>query len=100
MADGNVKLESGWTSATEPTAGTGQKVNELVDNGSNFGVGGVACKVRHQSDAQAHQQRREARKRVRQAEHQRVLAQRQRGSQRLDYKKMSVREINPAGTAI
>jgi hypothetical protein len=43
QADGNVKLEL-WVDMTGGVnGGTWTKVNELVDTGNNFGVGGQAC---------------------------------------------------------
>jgi len=45
QADGNVKLESYMDTTNGAGGGTWVKVNELIDNGSNFGVGGVACKA-------------------------------------------------------
>jgi len=43
VADGNVKLELWYDSTDGANGGTWTKVNELIDTGSNFGVGGVAC---------------------------------------------------------
>lgn len=44
MANGNVKLEL-WYDATDGlNGGTWTKVNEMIDTGSNFGIGGTACK--------------------------------------------------------
>lgn len=44
MADGNVKVELYLDETDGLNGGTWKKVNEFIDNGSNFGVGGVACK--------------------------------------------------------
>ncbi len=44
MTDGNVKLEL-WIDKTDGiNGGNWTKVNEIIDTGSNFGVGGTACK--------------------------------------------------------
>jgi hypothetical protein len=43
MPDGNVKLET-WLDMTDgANGGIWQKVNELIDTGSNIGVGGTPC---------------------------------------------------------
>ena len=44
LPDGNVKLEQYLDTTDGLNGGDWKKVNEFIDNGSNFGVGGVACK--------------------------------------------------------
>jgi|GEM_PF-1687571 len=44
MPDGNVKLELYRDDTNGLDGGTWVKINELIDTGSNFGVGGTACK--------------------------------------------------------
>jgi hypothetical protein len=43
LPDGNVKLELYLDLTDGSKGGDWKKVNEFIDNGSNFGVGGVAC---------------------------------------------------------
>jgi len=45
MPDGNTKLELYRDDTNGLNGGTWVKVNELIDTGSNFGVGGTACKA-------------------------------------------------------
>ncbi|UPT75130.1 MAG: fibronectin type III domain-containing protein [Elusimicrobiota bacterium] len=44
LPNGNVKLENYMDLTDGLNGGTWTKVNELEDNGANFGVGGVACR--------------------------------------------------------
>lgn len=45
LPDGNVKLENYMDTTDGLDGGDWQKVNEWTDNGSNLGVGGIACKT-------------------------------------------------------
>jgi hypothetical protein len=45
LADGNVKVELYMDLTDGVNGGTWNKVNEMIDNGSNWGVGGVTCKA-------------------------------------------------------
>jgi hypothetical protein len=44
LADGNVKVELYMDLTDGANGGTWNKVNEMIDNGTNWGVGGTACK--------------------------------------------------------
>ena len=44
MANGNTKLELWYDPTDGLNGGSWTKVNEMIDTGSNFGIGGTACK--------------------------------------------------------
>lgn len=45
LPDGRVKLETYMDLTDGVNGGTWQKINEMIDDGTNFGVNGVACKA-------------------------------------------------------
>jgi hypothetical protein len=100
LANGNVKLENYMDLTDGANGGTWVKVNELEDNGTNFGVGGVPCKTGVNpalkllnSDVRAGSESGKPNIAV-------YWRTDNVGTNGMIYKKMSVREINPANTAL
>ena len=100
MADGNVKVEQYLDTTDGANGGDWKKVNEFIDNGSNFGVGGTACKSGISPALKLTNDNNRPGSESGKPNIAVYWRSDDVGTNGLVYKKMSVREINPTGSVV